>query len=108
VEPASEAISAQHRMDGILVLKGPGVKRGTDLGGMTVTDTLPLVLYLMGLPIPEGLDGKFIPALFEEKQIAERPPTYFKMEDAGYAGRHRQATDDESIKQRLKGLGYIS
>jgi predicted AlkP superfamily phosphohydrolase/phosphomutase len=108
VEPASEAISAQHRMDGIMVLKGPGVKRGAGLGGMTVTDTLPLVLYLMGLPIPEGLDGKFNPALFEEKEIAQRPPTYFKLDDGDYAGRHRRATDDESIKQRLKGLGYIS
>ena len=108
VEPASEAISAQHRMDGIMVLKGPGIKRGAGLGGMTVTDTLPLVLYLMGLPIPEGLDGKFNPAIFEEKEIAQRPPAYFKLDDDGYAGRHRRATDDESIKQRLKGLGYIS
>jgi len=108
VESASSAISAQHRMDGILIVKGAGIKPRADLAGMTVMDVLPLILYLMGLPIPEGLDGRFKPAIFEEQETAGRPPRYFRMEGGDYAGKHRRATDDESLKQRLKGLGYIS
>jgi len=109
VEPASEAISAQHRMDGIFIARGRGIKPGADTSAVTVVDTVPLVLYLMGLPIPEGLDGKLNPDLFDRTELAERPPSYFKTDSAaGFAGKPRQATDDESIKERLKGLGYIS
>jgi len=109
VEAASHAISAQHRMDGILIAKGPGIKRGAEVKDLTVLDTVPLVLYLMGLPIPEGLDGKLPVGIVDEAEIARRPPAYFKMEDTPVPpGGQRQTTDDESIKQRLKGLGYIS
>jgi predicted AlkP superfamily phosphohydrolase/phosphomutase len=109
VEAASHAISAQHRMDGILIAKGPGIKRGSEVKDLTVLDTVPLVLYLMGLPIPEGLDGRLPVAIIDQAEIARRPPAYFKMEDTPVPpGGQRQTTDDESIKQRLKGLGYIS
>jgi predicted AlkP superfamily phosphohydrolase/phosphomutase len=109
VEPASEAISAQHRMDGIFVARGQGIRGGAEVSGINVMDTVPLILYLMKLPIPEGLDGRLPTDLFEKTEIARRPPTYFKMEGVGDFDREqRQATDDESIKQRLKGLGYIS
>ena len=109
VEPASEAISAQHRMDGLLVVKGPGIKPGAAPDGVTVVDTMPLVLHLMGLPIPEGLDGRLPRALFEPGELDRRPPVYSEPEGGpDSAGKPRESTDDESIKQRLKGLGYIS
>jgi predicted AlkP superfamily phosphohydrolase/phosphomutase len=108
VEPASAAISAQHRMDGVFVAAGPGIRRGVEVGGLTVADITPMALYMMDLPIPEGLDGKVRTEVFEAAELSRRPPAYFKPE-AGHPGdERRQATDDESVKQRLKGLGYIS
>jgi predicted AlkP superfamily phosphohydrolase/phosphomutase len=107
-EPASKAISAQHRMDGVFIARGPGVKRGFETGNMTVADVTPLVLYLMGLRIPEGLDGRIKTEILDEVELARRPPAYFKPDTGRGAGGQRQAVDDESIKERLKGLGYIS
>jgi predicted AlkP superfamily phosphohydrolase/phosphomutase len=108
-EPASEAISAQHRMDGMIVAAGPGLGHGAEAKGTTVADVVPLVLYLMGLPIPPGLDGKLPTAVLDGNELARRPPEYAAPSAAGGpADKPRQATDDESIKQRLKGLGYIS
>jgi predicted AlkP superfamily phosphohydrolase/phosphomutase len=107
-EPASKAISAQHRMEGVFIARGPGVKRGIETGNMTVADFTPLVLYLMGLSIPEGLDGRLKTEILEEEELVRRPPAYFKPDAGRDAGGRRQAVDDESIKERLKGLGYIS
>lgn len=109
VEPASKAISAQHRMDGIFMAAGPGLKRGAEVKGLTVADVVPLVLYLMDLPIPRGLDGKLNTDVLDEQELARRPPLYCEPgAPSGLAGKRRQVTDDEGIKQRLKGLGYIS
>jgi len=108
VEPASAAISAQHRMDGVFIAAGPGIRRGVEVGGLDVSDITPMVLYMMGLAIPEGLDGKVKTDVFEAAEIARRPPAYFKPDAAGTPDERRRATDDESVKQRLKGLGYIS
>lgn len=109
VEPASTAISAQHRMDGIFVAAGAGVMRGREIKGLAVADVVPLVLYLMDLPIPRGLDGRLNTEVLDQAELARRPPAYTEPRaPIGTGGKPRQATDDESIKQRLKGLGYIS
>jgi len=109
VEPASRSISAQHRMDGIFAAKGPAIKHGAMVEGITVADIAPLVLYLMDLPVPRGLDGKIVSDVVEPQELRGRPPVYFEQDGAGrFAGRRRMAGEDESIKERLKGLGYIS
>ena len=109
VEAASEAISAQHRMDGIFIAAGRDIKRGVKVEGLRVVDVAPLLLYLMGLGIPEGLDGRLDENLLREDALTKRPPAYFRLEDVlGTSGGERQTTEDESIKDRLKGLGYIS
>jgi predicted AlkP superfamily phosphohydrolase/phosphomutase len=109
VEPASEAISAQHRMDGIFVAAGKDLKQGAEVEGMRVIDIAPLLLHIMELGIPEGLDGKLDEGLFAEGVLGQRPPSYFKLEDVlATAGGDRHTMEDESIKERLKGLGYIS
>jgi predicted AlkP superfamily phosphohydrolase/phosphomutase len=109
VEPASEAISAQHRMEGVFLAKGAGLQQGAEVSGISVLDMAPLLLYLMDLPIPEGLDGRLREDLFIKDAFSGKPPTYCKIEDVpGTATGERRSTEDDSIKQRLKGLGYIS
>jgi predicted AlkP superfamily phosphohydrolase/phosphomutase len=109
VEPASEAISAQHRMDGIFIAAGKDLKQGAAVEGMRVIDVAPLLLYLMELGIPEGLDGRLDEGLFPEGKLLRRRPSYFRLEDVlTTPGGDRHTMEDESIKERLKGLGYIS
>jgi predicted AlkP superfamily phosphohydrolase/phosphomutase len=109
LEPASEAISAQHRMDGIFIARGEGLRKGGEIEGMSVLDVAPLLLYLMGLPIPDVLDGEFRKDLFEDAALGARPPSYCKADEVpGISLGERKSTEDDSIKQRLKGLGYIS
>ena len=109
LEPASEAISAQHRMDGVFIAAGRDLKPGTEAQGLRVIDVAPLLLYLMGLSIPEGLDGRLVEDVLTDEARKQRPPTYFHPQDVlDTSGGDRQTMEDESIKERLKGLGYIS
>jgi predicted AlkP superfamily phosphohydrolase/phosphomutase len=109
LEPASEAISAQHRMDGIFIAAGDDLKRGFEAEDLSVLDVAPLLLHLMGLGIPEGLDGRLHEEVFRDGALQERPPSYFRPDEVlGIKGGGRQTMEDESIKERLKGLGYIS
>ncbi len=55
LEPAGP--TAQHRQQGILVMHGPGVRRGERLHGASVLDITPTILHLFGLPIGEDMDG---------------------------------------------------
>ena len=109
VEPASSAISAQHRMEGVFIARGPGIRKGVEVKGLKVIDVAPSLLYMMGLPIPRGLDGKLPESVFLTEELEARPPAYFDLEDVikGADG-ERKSMEDESVKQRLKGLGYIS
>jgi hypothetical protein len=109
IEEVSDAISAQHRMEGIFVASGPAVKKGQEVSGMTVMDLAPMMLYLMNLPIPSGVDGKLRKDVLDEGLLEKRPPVYARMQDLYDAGdRDRDSVEDESIRDRLKGLGYIS
>jgi predicted AlkP superfamily phosphohydrolase/phosphomutase len=109
VEGASPAISAQHRMEGVFIAAGKEIKQNFEIEGMRVIDVAPLLFHLMGMPIPEGLDGKLREDALAEASIEKRPPAYFKLKellDVERRGRHTM--EDDSIKERLKGLGYIS
>jgi predicted AlkP superfamily phosphohydrolase/phosphomutase len=48
-----------HRLHGVFLISGPGVKRG-DLGTVSLYDLFPTLLYLCGLPVPEGIPGRVI------------------------------------------------
>lgn len=51
--------SGGHRRDGIIIAAGPHIKRGS-LEGARLLDMAPTLLYMMGLSIPEGLDGRVL------------------------------------------------
>lgn len=52
--------SAMHDGEGILLLVGPGVKRGVKLEHAHVIDVLPTLLHSAGLPVPQDIDGKVL------------------------------------------------
>lgn len=50
-------MNGAHRRDGLCLLAGTGVARAGRIPHADITDVLPTLLALGGLPIPEGLDG---------------------------------------------------
>jgi len=53
-----------HHKDGVLYAYGNGIKQGFNAPHAEVFDLVPTVLRSMGLPIPDGLDGRALDELF--------------------------------------------
>ena len=106
--PAGPAI--EHRDFGVLVIRGPQIKKDVTLEGASILDIAPTILALYGLPVGEDMDGKALArALATEPEVARIP----SWEDVpGADGRHPAHTAFEPVAapealDRLVALGYI-
>jgi predicted AlkP superfamily phosphohydrolase/phosphomutase len=108
IEP-SYAISGHHRMDGILFVHGPGVRRGVELDGARILDIAPTVLYSLGLPVPDDMDGHVLHDAYDPATFERRPVRLSlgeggeRDEAAGYS-----EAEQAEIEERLRSLGYLS
>jgi predicted AlkP superfamily phosphohydrolase/phosphomutase len=57
--------SGGHRLDGLLVAKGPGIRAGADIAGARIIDLMPTWLACLGEPLPSDLEGTVLTGLFE-------------------------------------------
>jgi len=76
-----------HGRQGFLAMVGPGIPAIGELKGMTLLDVAPTILSLMGLPIPEDMEGKILLEKGREVVYSEE--------------------DEEAVRKRLSGLGYL-
>ena len=107
VEPIT-GLSGHHRLDGILILAGDGVRAGTSLEDAEIVDLTPTILHAMGLPVPQELDGQVLNEAFQDSSPAARPVVYSQhsiyKDDASPPG--FSDTEMEEIQEKLRGWGY--
>ncbi len=108
LEPAFDR-SGGHRMDGVVMFIGPGVRRGQVLEGARLIDLAPTVLAALGVPVPDDMDGRVLSDAFEKSFFRGRPIRY----RAARAGGPREQLEltseqEELVKERLRALGYIA
>jgi len=112
VEPMPGFLSGTHRMDGILALSGPSVRKDVTIVGASIADLAPTILYLMGLPVPTSMDGRVLQEALDEALLAERPVRFLEDEETGTdeasPGESYSDEDSAEVKARLAGLGYLS
>lgn len=102
-------LSGVHRMDGILVAQGPHVRQGVVINGAGIIDMAPTILYMLGMPIPDDMDGKPLMDLFESAQ-AQAAATYTEKREheAVPAWEHGYSEEEEeSVRVKLEALGYL-
>jgi hypothetical protein len=77
----------------------------------SLTDIAPTVLYALGLPIPDDMDGEVLTELFDDSYLESCPVRFVKSGSQAPAGSPdgRDYTDEEAekVKERLRGLGYL-
>lgn len=98
-----------HRMDGILVAAGPGIRPGEQIAGACLWDIYPTLLALMDVPIPAGLDGQPLLSLLRNavretvRYDSQGIEQYWQGEEkVGYS-----EEEEEMMERHLKGLGYV-
>lgn len=99
-----------HKLHGILILKGAPFKRGGQLNTAGIVDPVPTLLYLLGLPIPDDLDGRVLNEAFTKEFTISHDVSTRKDNDNDHKGYvERTYSDEEAIKieKQLRGLGYI-
>jgi tetratricopeptide (TPR) repeat protein len=104
---------AWHREQGIFIAAGPGIRRDEVLSGATLLDIAPTVLTLLGLPVPDDMDGRALTnILVEPPAVLERIPSYEEPHplDGMHRGLSAEETDPWAAHQameQLAKLGYI-
>ena len=108
-EIATLVVSGDHRMEGTLILCGPGIRPGASVTGAEIPDVFPTVLYMMRESIPAQVDGQVILDAFLPQWLDVHPPTYSSI-NAGVENqdlREYSEVEQSEIEEHLAGLGYM-
>lgn len=101
-------LSGSHRLEGILVMAGPGVEVGAHVPEASIMDVAPTILRVLGLPVAADLDGQVVEWAFTPEWLTEHPQVAV---DA-YAPRSGADSPEleapnEKLLEQLRSLGYI-
>jgi predicted AlkP superfamily phosphohydrolase/phosphomutase len=96
-----------HSSMGIFLAKGPHINSKGLLKGVHITDVAPTILYLMGLPIPKNMDGRFLGEILQQGLITERPPIYVDAADLQEKVEGLSPEEEEKVMEQLRQLGYV-
>jgi len=98
-----------HHPDGIFIAAGPGTRAGRIETALSICDIAATVLYSLGLPVPEEMEGKVAVEAFSQAHLAANPVVF-----GGGSGASEAVEDDAlppeaeaEIRERLKALGYL-
>jgi predicted AlkP superfamily phosphohydrolase/phosphomutase len=96
-----------HTRRGIWVAVGPGVRPGRITEPMTIVDVCPTALHLLGVGVPDDLDGRVRAELFRPDSEAGTRPVRYVTPAGAVEAQELEDYDDEAIKEKLRGLGYM-
>jgi arylsulfatase A-like enzyme len=101
--------SGIHAHDGILVMRGPGVRQNIVLPECSVLDVTPTILGLLGLPIGRDMDGKVLEAAIEPSWLELHPLRFIDSHDGDFVPVDAELDEELSavLRDRLRALGYI-
>jgi predicted AlkP superfamily phosphohydrolase/phosphomutase len=110
-EPIAPSVGGgRHRPEGILIAAGAPFRQGENISGARIADITPTVLYLLGLPVPEDMDGRVLKDLFKPDYLQSHPilqgPPVGDEERPGGPSPYSEEEMDQ-IAENLRGLGYL-
>ncbi len=105
-----------HERDGIFVASGPHIRRGgAEIPGASVLDLTPTLLYYLGFPLAEDMDGQVLERVFQHDFRDENPirtvATYegssLPAAQVAAADETFDAEDLAATEEALRALGYL-
>ncbi len=94
-----------HDRYGVIILSGPGLRRGTTLTNSKLRDLIPTILHWEGLSVARDMEGEVILQAFDSIREIRYIESYMKdpMEI-----RVDEIDVDPEVKQKLRALGYVN
>lgn len=94
-----------HRPEGVLICHGPSFASGKSVDALDLLDISPLILTLLGLPVPSDLEGR-VPTEVLAARASERrgTPTVAPADDD-----HGEPSEEErdALLKQMRVLGYM-
>lgn len=115
--PAAESpgfdrlFNAYHMLNGALIMAGANVQKGINNFDAHIFDIAPTVLYLLGEPVPQEMDGKILAAPISEEYLeshalAARWTQLSKRREMGALSDSTEAIN-KFIEEQLRAIGYV-
>jgi arylsulfatase A-like enzyme len=91
-----------------MIGNGDGVRAGARLDAARIYDVAPTLLYLMGEPVPDDMDGRVLTEIISEDYLLDNPIEFLQADESSQQNT-MQYSDEENaeIIESLKNLGYI-
>jgi len=70
---ASSFQKGDHDPEGIFLIRGEDVREDTAIAETTVYDIAPTILHILGVSVPDSMDGRVIREVFEHESSLDRP-----------------------------------
>jgi hypothetical protein len=104
-----EERTGNHDVKGILILRGPNVRKSARIEGARLQDFAPTLLYLHDLPVGADMDGEVLLELVDPDLRAARPIERIRSwDDEVSVTRDRSVQGDERAWRRYASeLGYV-
>jgi predicted AlkP superfamily phosphohydrolase/phosphomutase len=106
LSPSSPRVSEEgtHRHNGVLVMKSATVVKVRGDFHPNLIDLAPTILHLLGLPIPNDMDGRALEEILPSDWQANYEDADDRELPVADNYTHQEA---DIVAQRLKGLGYL-
>jgi predicted AlkP superfamily phosphohydrolase/phosphomutase len=101
--------SGEHRFQGVLAIRGSGIRTGETVTGARIIDMAPTILHFLGHSVPDDMDGRVLTEVFDEEFLRRRPVSRGAAAGSAESDDADTYSDEESemIKKRLQDLGYV-
>jgi predicted AlkP superfamily phosphohydrolase/phosphomutase len=108
-----DQVRGHHRWDGIFAAAGPGIRAGAEVEPLSIVDVAPLILYRLGLGVPDDMAGRVPTSILEPEELQRRPPQIVDAPDAPVAApvapalTQLEPQEQAALMDRLRALGYV-
>jgi arylsulfatase A-like enzyme len=97
-----------HRRHGVFLMVGAPAKPGR-VEGARLMDIAPTLLHLVGIPVPDDMDGCVLVDALQPDWLARHPITCQAVQsdtDEGQAFGYQEG-EEAQVRKRLRALGYL-
>jgi hypothetical protein len=100
------AADGTHRPAGIFIGHGPSFRKGVRINPLSIVDVAPLILSLMGIPIPADMEGRVPTEVFVHGREVHKGDATTAPKASG---ERAEPSDEEreALLSQLKILGYM-